>query len=95
MADNTVNKDSTKKKTSQHCCVPLCTSDSRYNPSLHFHHIPSKDKDVRKQWIINIRRDEGPQFKVCYIHVYMYVLSFKNYIFQFCRSFRSSCKLLF
>ncbi|KAJ8306180.1 hypothetical protein KUTeg_016725 [Tegillarca granosa] len=50
-------------KSKQHCCVPLCTSDARYNPNLNFHHIP-KDPDVRKQWIIKIRRDEGTHFKI-------------------------------
>ncbi|KAJ8306076.1 hypothetical protein KUTeg_016621 [Tegillarca granosa] len=34
-------------KSKQHCCVPLCTSDARYNPNLNVHHIP-KDPDVRK-----------------------------------------------
>ena len=55
-----------KSKSSQHCCVPLCTSDSRYNPKLHFHHIP-KNPDLRKQWIIKIRRDEGEHFNVSII----------------------------
>ena len=74
MADNTVNKTSTKKKnTSQHCCVPLCTSDSRYDSTLHFHQIPQKDVEARKQWIINIRRDEGPYFQVGFFLVLMHV----------------------
>ncbi|KAJ8307895.1 hypothetical protein KUTeg_014542, partial [Tegillarca granosa] len=50
-------------KSKQHCCVPLCTFDARNNPNLNFHHIP-KDPDVRKQWIIKIRRDEGTHFKI-------------------------------
>ena len=64
MADNT-NKAGSSRKTSNsfHCCVPLCTSDSRYDASLHFHRIPSS-LELRKQWILRIRRDEGPFFKV-------------------------------
>lgn len=50
-------------KNKQHCCVPNCVSDGRYDDSIHFHHIP-KDEDIKKQWIIKIRRDEGPLFKV-------------------------------
>ncbi|XP_046558816.1 uncharacterized protein LOC124267872 [Haliotis rubra] len=49
----------------QHCCVPTCSNDSRYpsGRNLSFHNIP-KDQDLRKRWIISIRRDEGPLFKV-------------------------------
>ena len=65
MAFNNSSSDSnnkTQRNSKQHCCVPLCTSDSRYNPELNFHHIP-KDEELRKQWIIKIRRDEGPTSK--------------------------------
>lgn len=72
MADNTnTHRPSTSKKlSSQHCCVPLCTSDSRYDSSLHFHQIP-KDTALKKKWIINIRRDEGPLFKVSNITYFL------------------------
>ena len=48
-----------------HCCVPLCTNDSRYDAAktLTFHRIP-KHEVVRKTWIARIRRDVGPHFKV-------------------------------
>ena len=55
-----------KSKSSQHCCVPLCTSDSKYNPELYFHHIP-RNPDLRKEWIIKIRCDEGEHFNVSII----------------------------
>ena len=54
---------SKSKRSHFHCCVPNCTSDGRYDDTLCFHRIP-KDDTLRKQWIIKIRRDEGPQFKV-------------------------------
>jgi hypothetical protein len=63
MATNTDNSTVNKSKPALHCCVPLCTSDSRYNPELHFHHIP-KNHELKRQWIIKIRRDEGPLFNV-------------------------------
>ncbi|XP_078482097.1 protein MBD-R2-like isoform X2 [Ciona intestinalis] len=46
-----------------HCCVPICTGDSRYNTSLSFHRMP-KDEQMRKQWVVKIRRDVGPNFKI-------------------------------
>ena len=53
-----------------HCCVPLCTNDYRYaekgtqnRRNLSFHVFP-KDEGLKKRWIIAIRRDEGPHFKV-------------------------------
>ena len=63
MATNTDNSTVNKSKSALHCCVPLCTSDSRYNPELHFHHIP-KNPELKGQWIIKIRRDERPLFNV-------------------------------
>ena len=54
----------------QHCCVPRCTSDSRYpkkDKPIWFHAIP-KDKMLRKSWIIKSRREEGPNFKVCFVN---------------------------
>ena len=61
----------------RHCCVPYCTSDGRYKykkprtdciaeETIHFHKIPN-DKELKKKWIIAIRRDEGKHFKVCLI----------------------------
>ena len=61
-----------------HCCVPLCTSDSRYNPELHFHHIP-KNPELKRQWIIKIRRDEGPLFNVSSFSLSIF-LQFSNEI---------------
>ncbi|KAK6181959.1 hypothetical protein SNE40_009734 [Patella caerulea] len=48
-----------------HCCVPLCTSDSRYDidKKLSFHNIP-KDEKLRREWIVKIRRDENALFKI-------------------------------
>lgn len=60
-------------KGNRHCCVPCCTNDDRKNASgsLSFHRIPiPKNKDdkekakLQKEWIIRIRRDIGPDFKV-------------------------------
>ena len=67
MAEFTISSSKSKSLSSQHCCVPLCTSDSRYDQSLHFHQVPS-DAELKKQWIIKIRRDEGPFFKVSYTY---------------------------
>lgn len=53
----------TRSKTRLHCCVPLCNGDSRYSEDLSFHRFP-KEASLRKQWIIKIRRDEGPYFTV-------------------------------
>ncbi|XP_033725158.1 THAP domain-containing protein 2-like [Pecten maximus] len=57
--------DATEKKlkTNFHCCVPKCNGDSRRHDGLSFHRLP-QDKELRKQWIIKIRRDEGLNFKV-------------------------------
>ncbi|XP_046583620.1 THAP domain-containing protein 1-like [Haliotis rubra] len=46
-----------------HCSLPQCTSDARYNNSLSFHTF-LKAEDVRRRWIIAIRRDEGPFFTI-------------------------------
>ncbi|XP_014885651.1 uncharacterized protein LOC106946064 isoform X2 [Poecilia latipinna] len=37
----------------RHCCVPFCSASSKCNS---FHSFPT-DSDLRKQWLINIRRD--------------------------------------
>ena len=46
-----------------HCCVPQCTNDSRYNEEISFHSFPI-DSKRRVNWIVKIRRDPGPDFKV-------------------------------
>ena len=55
--------------------VPLAENkkvlNSSYDPTLSFHHFPSgKNDDRRKQWLIKIRRDEGPLFKVSILIYY-------------------------
>ena len=55
-----------KPGAARHCCVPGCTSDNRYWKSdspVWFHTFP-KDPDLKKAWIVKIRRDEGSLFKV-------------------------------
>ncbi|XP_033739285.1 THAP domain-containing protein 3-like [Pecten maximus] len=51
----------------KHCCVPFCTNDSRKAATsdlkISFHLIP-KAESLKKRWIVAIRRDEGPLFKV-------------------------------
>ena len=48
-----------------HCCVPLCTSDARYDPEkkISFHKF-SKDPKKRQDWIVKIKRDVGKHFQV-------------------------------
>ena len=72
MAEAASSTSSRKQKSSkQHCCVPLCNSNSSYDPTLSFHHFPSgKNDDRRKQWLIKIRRDDGPLFKVSILIYY-------------------------
>ena len=57
---------SNRRKSSYHCCVPRCNGDSRYDRTLKFHRLPGRQKDaqVQKEWLVKIRRDEGPHFKV-------------------------------
>ena len=67
--DESVEQSTTgKKKSAYHCCVPQCNGDSRYHEDLHFHRIPGRamDEKLRKEWLVKIRRDEGPEFKVFY-----------------------------
>ena len=40
-----------------HCAVPGCASNSSTSPSLSFHQFPD-DKQLRKVWLVRIRRDE-------------------------------------
>ena len=52
-------------KRDEYCCVPQCNGNARIHNDLSFHRIPSlKKPELRKRWIIAIRRDEGPLFKV-------------------------------
>lgn len=47
-----------------HCCVPKCNNNrSKVQSNITFHQFP-KDKDLRRQWIIKIKRDVGRSFKV-------------------------------
>ena len=49
--------------TNDHCCEPRCLNRRSKDPSLSFHTFPRKE-DQRKEWIVAIRRDEGPSFSV-------------------------------
>lgn len=42
--------------TSYHCCVPMCSASARFNSVLSFHTFP-KDDELRRRWVVNIRRD--------------------------------------
>ncbi|XP_017565566.1 zinc finger X-chromosomal protein-like [Pygocentrus nattereri] len=56
--------------SSEYCCVPLCGATAKYNSVLSFHAFPSDD-ELRKAWIINIRRDNltiTPHTRVCSRH---------------------------
>ncbi|KAK3096231.1 hypothetical protein FSP39_024789 [Pinctada imbricata] len=46
-----------------YCCVPLCTSDGRRDKGVSFFSWPN-DSEMSKRWIIAIRRDVGPYFKL-------------------------------
>jgi len=46
-----------------HCCVPDCNNRWNRNPELSFHTFP-KNKEQKRRWILAIKRDEGPAFKV-------------------------------
>uniref|UniRef100_A0A669BDV5 THAP domain-containing protein 1 n=1 Tax=Oreochromis niloticus TaxID=8128 RepID=A0A669BDV5_ORENI len=39
-----------------HCCVPLCSASAKFNSILSFHDFPTHS-DLRRQWLVNIRRD--------------------------------------
>ena len=49
-----------------YCCVPLCKNRSVCDASLSFHCFPNEGsrKEARKAWLVAIRRDEGPHFKI-------------------------------
>ena len=61
-----------KSKSSFHCCLPCCNGDSRYHSELIFHHLPgrgSHGEQLKKDWLVKIRRDEGPYFRVCIANI--------------------------
>ncbi len=74
--EESVDQPKAKKKrgSAYHCCVPGCNGDSRYHPPLCFHRIPGReqDKNLKVEWIVKIRRDEGPFFKVWTDHGYTF-----------------------
>ncbi|XP_076853828.1 uncharacterized protein LOC143509219 [Brachyhypopomus gauderio] len=45
------------------CSVPLCSNSKQKQPYLSFHSFPA-DEELRKKWLIAIRRSEGPNFQV-------------------------------
>ena len=53
--------------TMPHCCVPMCNNSGlkvkKGECSVTFHQFP-KEKRERKEWIVKILRDEGPEFQV-------------------------------
>ncbi len=58
------------KAASEHCSVPLCSVSSRYNSCASFHSFPVKE-EIRKKWILNIRRINfqiTKHTKVCSVH---------------------------
>lgn len=58
------------KVASEHCSVPFCSVSSRYNSSVSFHSFPVAE-EIRKRWIINIRRIDfqiTKHTKVCSVH---------------------------
>ncbi|XP_061170060.1 THAP domain-containing protein 2-like [Saccostrea echinata] len=61
--ENTPTCELTISKRDEYCCVPLCNGNARIHHDLSFHHIPKK-LEMRKKWLVAIRRDEGPQFKI-------------------------------
>ena len=56
---------SNKSKAS--CCVPGCKTTGyivENSQPVTFHGLPLQDKDRLREWIVRIKRDVGPQFKV-------------------------------
>ncbi|KAK3612432.1 hypothetical protein CHS0354_032041 [Potamilus streckersoni] len=52
------------KYRDEYCRAPLCNGNARIQIDLSYYHIPSvKEMDLRRKWIVAIRRDEGPNFK--------------------------------
>ena len=51
------------KPSARHCSVPGCVTDNRYDENIILH-TKIKDKNIRNQWNIKMRRDKNPFFKV-------------------------------
>ncbi|XP_069122756.1 uncharacterized protein [Argopecten irradians] len=64
-AHTAVMAENIEPRRSDYCCVPHCNGNAKLHKDLSFHRFPSEKKeDLRKRWIIAIRRDEGPDFKI-------------------------------
>ena len=48
------------------CCVPGCTNYSAKSTNISYHKIP-KDPQLRKAWISDLRRENLPPLKNCYV----------------------------
>lgn len=78
-----------ESKSNVHCCVPLCNmwgyKDIPNHGRISYHIFPQDDSKVRKQWIVNIRRDEDKSFKinkhtkVCSLHFETNVTEFHQF----------------
>ncbi|KAM4538028.1 uncharacterized protein V3H82_023802 [Fundulus diaphanus] len=58
------------RPSSEHCRVPSCVVSARYNSTVSFHSFPVEE-DLRKKWIVKIRRDDfqvNKNTKVCSVH---------------------------
>ncbi|XP_016323995.1 uncharacterized protein LOC107674526 [Sinocyclocheilus anshuiensis] len=56
--------------SSRYCCVPFCKMSSRFNSVISFHSFPL-NKETRKKWLHNIRREDykvSPNTRVCSRH---------------------------
>ena len=51
------------KPTIDHCCVPRFSNGRRMSPSLSYHSFPLSS-ELRKRWLVALRRDEGANFRV-------------------------------
>ena len=71
-----------EKMGREYCCVPCCNNDARNESGKgkSFHQFP-KDLEMRKLWIVKIRRDEGPLFQVSRAHCQ--ILSNPDFPFSF------------
>lgn len=56
-----------RNKSRLSCCVPTCNTPGYVTDDGHqvtFHKLPIRDKERLRAWIVKIRRDVGPNFKV-------------------------------
>jgi len=58
-----LKKSPKSPKSTYHCCVPKCNSDSRYNLDITFHHFPAAES-LKLQWINSICDDAHPLCRV-------------------------------